>query len=425
MKTAKRGLKQRTPPQQHHAAPKIRRPLLILLIVAGIIGVILAGIGFYSQLHPSQSQQASEKAVTPPSETPQHIPPQQSQLVKKTGRSLKSYEQGFLAWEVEEHTLGDGKKQVAGTVRWNEKSGASGEPVRQMPVMFARADHEKQELIVIANGRTDDKGQFTFTGDAKIDTVAIGKVEQAANIPAPVFIELERKEQSKADQQLGQTLRLIQEKVNAETAWGQKVRDWIRAQQTEVFINLNSPAPAMYDATHDRIVANPEKGMPLEQQIAELKKGYLHNFILPFHEDLHRAQNRLSGKTKANPEMALIREIHAYWLSHLLSVNDLYRQIYEHPHGNYTQLARVDRERFGRLCAMMDWLYAFYEGDFDKIAADVGNAESVAEFEQQTKARIDKTIADRRVFEARVDRMWQEKQAWKETTARLAQEVLE
>jgi len=249
-------------------------------------------------------------------------------------------------------------------------------------------------------------------------------VEQAANIPAQVFIELQKKVQASEDQPLIQKLRQIQEKVNAETAWGRKVRDWIRVQQTEVVINFNSPAPAMYDAVHDRIVANPDRGMPLEQQIAELKKGYLHNFILPFHEDLHRAQNRLSGKTKANPEMALIREIHAYWLSHLLSVDDLYRQIYEHPHGNYTQLARVDRERFGRLCAMMDWLYAFYEGDFNKMAEFVGNADSVAAFEQQTQKLIDDTVANRRVFEARVNQMWQEKQAWKQTTARLAREIL-
>lgn len=449
---AKRNRKQKIPPQQRRDAPKIRRPLWILLISAGIIGLLLAGAGLYSQLHPSQSQQALEKAVTPPSETPQRLAPQQSQLVKKTGSHLKSYEQGFLAWEITEKPLPEGKKQVAGTVRWNEKSGASGEPVRQMPVMFARADHEKQELIVIANGRTDDKGQFTFTGDAKIDTVAIGKVEQAANLPAKVFIELEQKTQSKADQPLGQTLRLIQDRVNAETAWGRKVRDWIRAQRTEVFINFNSPAPAMYDATHDRIVANPDRGMPPEQQIAELKKGYLHNFILPFHEDLHRAQNRLSGKTKANPEMALLREIHAYWISHLLSVDDLFRQIYEHPHGNYTNLARIDHERFGRLCAMMDWLYAFYEGDFDKLAADVGNAESIAFFEQQTNERIAATgdfnqlaafvgnadsIADfeqkakavieateKKILEQRREQMRQEKEEWKQTTARLAQDVL-
>lgn len=428
MKMAKRNRRPHTatPRQQRPPPPKPRRSLVVLLISAGILGLLLAGAGLYSQLHPSQSQQASEKTVTtPPSETPQLIPPQQSQLVKKTGSHLKSYEQGFLAWEITEKPLPEGKKQVAGTVRWNEKSGASGEPVRQMPVLFARADHEKQELIVIAKGRTDDQGQFTFTGDAKIDTVAIGKVEQAANIPATVFIELEQKTQSKADQQLGQTLRLLQDQVNAETAWGRKVRDWIRAQQTEVFINFNSPAPAMYDATHDRIVANPDRGMPLEQQLTELRKGYLQNFILPFHEDLHRAQNRLSGKTKANPEMALLREIHAYWISHLLPVNDLYRQIYDNPHGNYKKLVRIDRERFSRLCAMMDWLYAYFDGDFDKIAFFVGNAESIPAFEQQTQKLIDSTSADRRVFEARVHQMWQEKQAWKETTARLAREGLD
>ena len=35
--------------KKRHAAPKIRRSLWILLIGAGILGLILAGIGFYSQ----------------------------------------------------------------------------------------------------------------------------------------------------------------------------------------------------------------------------------------------------------------------------------------------------------------------------------------------------------------------------------------
>lgn len=164
--------------------------------------------------------------------------------------------------------------------------------------------------------------------------------------------------------------------------------------------------------------------MPREQLLEELKKGYLHTFILRFHEELHRAQNHRSRK-QANPEIALLREIHAYWISHLSSVSQLYENIYKNPHGLYKNLHRVNREQFGRLCAMMDWLYAYFDGHFDELAAYVGSADSIADFEQQTKKLIDSTVASRYIFQARVDQMWNEKEEWRATTAQLAREVLE
>ena len=138
----------------------------------------------------------------------------------------------------------------------------------------------------------------------------------------------------------------------------------------------------------------------------------------------HRAQNQRSGKTQANSEMALIREIHAYWLSHLSSVDQLYEYIYKNPHGAYKNLHWVNLEQFGRLCAMVDWLYVYFNEDFDKLAEYVGNAESVAEFMQETQTLIDSTVTDRDVFVQRADKMWREKREWQETTAQLAQEIL-
>ncbi len=164
--------------------------------------------------------------------------------------------------------------------------------------------------------------------------------------------------------------------------------------------------------------------MPREQLLEELKKGYLHTFILRFHEELHRAQNRRSGKTQDNPEMALLREIHAYWLSHLSSVDQLYEYIYKNSHGLYKNLHQVNRKQFGRLCATMDWLYAFHNGDLDTLVAYVGATESIAEFERKTKALIDSTVVDRHVFKVRVDRLWREKREWQVATAQLAQEIL-
>ena len=96
----------------------------------------------------------------------------------------------------------------------------------------------------------------------------------------------------------------------------------------------------------------------------------------------------------------------------------------EQPHGVYSKLHRVNREQFSRLCAMMDWLYVFCDEDFDKLAEYVGLADSIHEFEQQTKSLIDSTVANRNVFVERAAQMWRAKEEWRDTTARLAREVL-
>ena len=171
-------------------------------------------------------------------------------------------------------------------------------------------------------------------------------------------------------------------------------------------------------------MVNPQKTLPREQLLEELKKGYLHTFILRFHEELHRAQSQRSGKTQANPEMALLREIHAYWLSHLSSVDELYEYIYKNPHGAYKNLHRVNRKQFAKLCVMMDWLYVFCDEDFDKLAEYVGDAESVTEFMQKTQTLIDSTVTDRDVFVQRANQMWQAKEEWRKTIAQLAEEEL-
>ena len=122
--------------------------------------------------------------------------------------------------------------------------------------------------------------------------------------------------------------------------------------------------------------------------------------------------------------MALLREIHAYWLSHLSSVDQLYEYIYKNPHGAYKNLHRVNREQFGRLCAMVDWLYVYFNEDFDKLAEYVGNAESVAEFMQKTQTLIDSAVTNRDVLVQQAGQMWKAKEEWRMATAQLAQEIL-
>jgi hypothetical protein len=309
-------------------------------------------------------------------------------------------------------------------VRWNDKSGAEGEAVRGMPLLFVRADRETNALIPLDTGQTDEKGRFSFIGDAEIKTSVLGKMEGARNIPAQVVAELNRKNRSAQEQTLIDALDAIQQRVNTETAWGRKINEWMSVQNTTIHVDNNSPVPARYDPAADRIVVNPQRALSREQLLSELKRGYLHNQILLFHEELHRAQNSRSGKRYANPQMALLREIHAYWISHLLDVESLYQHLYENPHSGYTDLFRVDIERFGRLCGMMDWGYAYFDGDFDRLAAYVGEAESLAAFEDGTQQRIDQTADRRAFFEERGDALWDAKREWREMVGRLAREVL-
>ena len=126
--------------------------------------------------------------------------------------------------------------------------------------------------------------------------------------------------------------------------------------------------------------------------------------------------------SKTKPERNLLKETHAYWISYVTTIDDLYRHLYQHPHGSYTDLQRVDKLRFAELCVTMDWLYAAYDGNLDKLAAFVGNANSLNDFEQKAIAFIGSY--DMNILKARRKQMWKEKREWQETTALLAQEIL-
>ena len=73
---------------------------------------------------------------------------------------------------------------------------------------------------------------------------------------------------------------------------------------------------------------------------------------------------------------------------------------------------------------MMDWLYVYFDEDFDKLAEYVGNAESVAEFMQETQMLIDSIVANRDVLAQKANQMWKAKEEWRKMTAQLAQEIL-
>ena len=389
---------QSTPHKQPNAsALKSKRKLWHTLAGVAVIALIIVGIGRYSQ-----SQRTKQLNQQAPSQANKTVTPQQTPS-KKSNMNIRRGSQGYVKWETQETKLKDGKKQIEGTIYWNGKSGADGEPIIGMPLHLATADHEKKELVVIANSVTDENGQFALivpaTGDIRLGC----DFEKARNIPQKVILEQGSKNRSVEEERLLQKVIDIESQVNSETTWGNKVKSWINEQGTSVYVDYSAPAPAWYDPKTDRIVFNPQKALPREQLLEELKKGYLHTFILRFHEELHRAQNRQSGRTQANAEMALIREIHAYWISHLSSVDELYEYIYKNPHGAYKNLHQTNREQFGRLCAMMDWLYVYFDEDFDKLAEYVGDAESVAEFMQKTQTLIDSTVANRDGFVQRAD----------------------
>ncbi len=110
----------------------------------------------------------------------------------------------------------------------------------------------------------------------------------------------------------------------------------------------------------------------------------------------------------------MLKEIHAYWVSEFVTVDDVYRQLYETPIWGYQNLYHVSKERFTVLCHTMDWLYAAFDGDFSAIAGFVGDADSVADFEHQSQALIE--TFDRGLLETRQREMWKEKAEFRQVT---------
>jgi len=282
-------------------------------------------------------------------------------------------------------------------------------------------------------------------------------------------------------------LATLEKRVNRETAWGRKVNQWIEQQHTSITTDTSIPSAMQYVVSRDTILMNLARYFTTEELVEDARKGYLSVFTMRFHEELHRSQENqskwgelwrflhqtnqmdkyfnppgqapreegvfaskeqwlhldhvLTGNTPLKPidaanhlgqwrermrpkkpERDLLKETHAYWISDLIPPSELYGHIFKHPLEGYAGIFRVDEAHFAHLCETMDLLHAAYDGDLDRLAAFVGNADSIADFEQKAKVVIEAT--EKNTLERRREQMWQEKQAWKETTARLAQEVL-
>ncbi|MEE8119882.1 MAG: hypothetical protein V3T55_00015 [Anaerolineales bacterium] len=172
MAKRKRRQKITTPDLQPQVSSRWRVHVLWGGSITSIIVLVIVGMFWHRQSRPpdvSQVQRTTREVpstVKPPSETQQQTPLPQTKI--------KHSERGYLEWETQETDLGDGKKRIEGRVRWNEKSGANGEPVIGMPLIVAVANHEKKELAEIANGYTDDRGRFalivpTTSGDIRLN----------------------------------------------------------------------------------------------------------------------------------------------------------------------------------------------------------------------------------------------------------------
>lgn len=174
---------------------------------------------------------------------------------------------------------------------------------------------------------------------------------------------------------------------------------------------------------------NPPGQAPREEVVIASKEQWLHlDYVLtgntplnPIDAANHLGQWRERMRPQ-KPERDLLKETHAYWISDVMTPSELYRHILKHPLEGYAGIFRVDEAHFVHLCETMDLLHAAYNGDFDKLAACVGNADSIADFEQKAKSVIEAT--DRNILERRREQMRREKEEWKATTARLASEVL-
>ena len=259
--------KKRPQTATHHEQPKVsvekpNRKLWYTLSGVALIGLIIAWGGWYVRVGGSSSPETIDKKTSRTARKSQHTTPESQQPIKETSpitppktssqkSDIRRGSQGYVKWQTQENELEDGKKQIEGTIYWNEKTGANNEPAIGMPLHLATADHEKKELIVIATGITDENGQFTLivpaTGDIRLGC----DFAMARNVPHQVILSEQRKNRSAEDQQLIEKLVNLEGKVNSETTWGSKVNRWINEQGTSVYVDYSGPASAWYDSKTD------------------------------------------------------------------------------------------------------------------------------------------------------------------------------
>ena len=129
--------------------------------------------------------------------------------------------------------------------------------------------------------------------------------------------------------------------------------------------------------------------------------------------------NIVKSFSENQEERGLLREIHAYWASNIITTEDLYKHLYLDI-AAYDYLKRVPRETFNQLCGMIDDLYAVFDLNHDKVAAFVGSCDSIDEF--ISKSADLKNQTDPSLLEQRVPRLKQIKADWVAATKRIAGE---
>ena len=89
-------------------------------------------------------------------------------------------------------------------------------------------------------------------------------------------------------------LATLEKRVNSSSAWGRKVSQWVEAQRTSIKHDSSVFAPMWYSVRNDTIFINDDLYTPIKVQVKAAQKGDLYAFIMRFHEELHRAQERKS-----------------------------------------------------------------------------------------------------------------------------------
>jgi len=274
----------------------------------------------------------------------------------------------------------------------------------------------------------------------------------------------------------------VEQEVLKSTAYGRRIKSFIDKNKTPVFYGYSRSGQAQYVFTKDVIIYNPLLQEDPEKWKTELEVGHPLHQILRFHEELHRAQEKLSkwesflaflresgqidkiftgeksskttdlylpdditlslcykmtgvktdeldkarkliwkaGRVYHNsfPERELLKEIHAYWASDVLSVDVLYNQLYVKHHVTYHDVEKVSKEKLEELCNLIDKLYGRYDGDHYAVAKIVGNSDSIEDFEKKAKKAIGEI--DKAKLSANCQRYLKEKEDWQSETKRIA-----
>jgi len=237
---------------------------------------------------------------------------------------------------------------------------------------------------------------------------------------------------------LQRKIEIIEERVVIETEFGREMAHFIRSQKTKYILDQTIPGEARYQIIDDRIHYKP---IPIEIRKKKLLKGKPIKLMERFHEEIHRAQHRLSKwkpfvdffrehggirqiEERGRPKLMfsfegsawdlvaflsedlqehlemdtdihklvagyidsftvctertwILREVQAYLSCEVPAIESLHYKL------RSDMIFDIPEADFEQLYRNVYGLYGYYEGDHGRVAEFIGNSDSLNDFSQR------------------------------------------